>query len=415
MIFGHAERAIRERTRKFVFVTSRASNQKQGPLQELAVANDVARQVNDQRFIIPLKIDDLPYAESNIQIHRLISLNFTAGWAEGLATLLKTLEEEGVPKPKHNGASEIASWWNAHKLNRNIIRSRPQSLWTNWFPLRGLPRYLYVWDIPEAQEAPCDLPFPVYRAGTRLFSFADGEALDAGRGMPLFSCRCKRVFLNLRREPPSWAQMTRAEVAIAVKGLIVEGWAKIAEDRELPQYEFSRKRKALWFPKGKVQGESASFIGADGRNRRRGLCGYRTVGKVGSKYTRQWHFGLEAVPILYPSPALALKPHVLFTRDGKTISGDAKFQHRARRSQCKAWWNDKWRDLILAAVSWLSQRGWYLPLPLTPQADCSMHCRPLRYLAPVSYKDADVRLSQPEMGGNQPMPEDDEETDIEPT
>ncbi|MCA9176847.1 MAG: toll/interleukin-1 receptor domain-containing protein, partial [Planctomycetales bacterium] len=62
------EVAIRENTRRFIFVTSRASNQKPGTLQELAVAAGVARQLNEPRFIIPIKVDDLPYGEHNIQI-----------------------------------------------------------------------------------------------------------------------------------------------------------------------------------------------------------------------------------------------------------------------------------------------------------------------------------------------------------
>jgi hypothetical protein len=27
--------------------------------------------------------------------------------------------------------------------------------------------------------------------------------------------------------------------------------------------------------------------------------------------------------------------------------------HSARRRQCKSWWNDEWRDRILAAMTWL--------------------------------------------------------------
>src|SRR5205823_4120139 len=88
------EEAIRHHTRRFVFVTSRKSNTKPGALKELALAETVARNLNEDGFIIPVKIDDLPYTEHNIQIQRLNALNFGGGWEKGLADLLDTLEND---------------------------------------------------------------------------------------------------------------------------------------------------------------------------------------------------------------------------------------------------------------------------------------------------------------------------------
>jgi len=51
------EAALRDRTAKFLFVLSKTSNQKQGTLDELALARKVGKQLQD--FIIPLRIDDL--------------------------------------------------------------------------------------------------------------------------------------------------------------------------------------------------------------------------------------------------------------------------------------------------------------------------------------------------------------------
>jgi hypothetical protein len=56
-----AERAIREQTAKFLYVLSRVSNQKPGPLKELHVAEAVARSERLHDFIVPLLIDDLPH------------------------------------------------------------------------------------------------------------------------------------------------------------------------------------------------------------------------------------------------------------------------------------------------------------------------------------------------------------------
>ena len=79
------EHAIRERTCKFLYVLSRISNQKHGPLQELQVAQNVARDLSLKDFIIPLLIDDLPHSETNIQLSRIIAIPCKMGWAKGLS------------------------------------------------------------------------------------------------------------------------------------------------------------------------------------------------------------------------------------------------------------------------------------------------------------------------------------------
>ena len=65
------ERAIRHGTSKFLYVLSRTSNQKTGPLQELAVALSVARTKSLENFVIPLRIDDVEFQDINIQLNRL--------------------------------------------------------------------------------------------------------------------------------------------------------------------------------------------------------------------------------------------------------------------------------------------------------------------------------------------------------
>ena len=66
VFWNDIEEAIRDRTVKFLFVLSKNSNRKRGPLQELEVANHVARQAGLQDFVIPVLIDDLPPAEMTI-------------------------------------------------------------------------------------------------------------------------------------------------------------------------------------------------------------------------------------------------------------------------------------------------------------------------------------------------------------
>ena len=107
--------AIKERTAKFLFVLSCASNEKKGTLDELDCTIGVSRRKKDaiKDFVIPLKIDDLPYDDTYIGIRRLNMISFAPSWAKGLSQLLAKLAEDNVPKdPKFNPDS-VASWWRA--------------------------------------------------------------------------------------------------------------------------------------------------------------------------------------------------------------------------------------------------------------------------------------------------------------
>ncbi|MGD0461643.1 MAG: toll/interleukin-1 receptor domain-containing protein [Tepidisphaeraceae bacterium] len=384
------ENAIRQNTRKFIFVTSRASNQKQGTLQELAVASGVASQLNDTGFIIPVKIDDLPFAEHNIQINRLVAIPFTNGWPEGLGSLLKALDEDAVPKPNAAGPASIASWWNSNRLNAQIVTKNPETLWTNWFPLKEMPKQLFAWQVPLDATLPASFPHPTYRYGDWLFAFANAEELIGKAQSPTGGVGYK-IKDYLTHDPPIRMGLKRHEVATTVKQLLRRAWEKLAVERKLPLYDLSSARKTLWFPSGSVSGNTVTFIGVEGKKSRRDVCGYSTKTRLtGDKYKRYWHFGLEAMPILFPSPALALKSHVVFTLDGNNINGDVKAQHRARRNQCKDWWNDKWRDLTLSAVAWLAQGSSAVRLPVSPHGPL-MESSPLKHTANVGYRDTDVR------------------------
>lgn len=405
------EVAIRENTRRFIFVTSRASNQKPGTLQELAVAAGVARQLNEPRFIIPIKVDDLPYGEHNIQINRLNALDFTKGWAEGLAQLLRTLRDDHIPTPEPAGASCVASWWNTNRLNHEILRKTPETLWTNWFRVKGMPQKMWVWDIPDDATLPDSFAFPTHRHGNKLLSFANAHALTGQPGSP--TGREGRSFpFSLRKEPPKYTGLRLHEVKTVAKKILWQAWEAVATTRSLPLYELSSRRRTLWFPRRVGIGDRVSFNGVDGKQNRRALIGYKTIKQpTGEIRKRYWHFGLEAVPILYPQLALALKSHVIFTRDGETPMGDPKVQHRARRSQCKDWWNDKWRDMTLAAVSWLGGDERTIELSIGATANPTLEVRPLTCRSEIGYDDSAVRLTAPETEtmNNEPIDEADED------
>ena len=80
--------------------------------------------------------------------------------------------------------------------------------------------------------------------------------------------------------------------------------------------------------------------------------------------------------------------------------------HRARRSQCKGWWNDKWRGLIGAAVSWLAAGEAVININVGTTAKLLVAATPLRLECPVSFDEKALALVP---DGNEPTQSDGEE------
>jgi hypothetical protein len=81
---------------------------------------------------------------------------------------------------------------------------------------------------------------------------------------------------------------------------------------------------------------------------------------------------------------MILRSHVLFSDDGETLWASAMGMHRARRGQCKSWWNDDWRDRLLATMAWLSGGEATFVLPLGTTVSAVMSARPIQFVSPVT-------------------------------
>jgi hypothetical protein len=178
------EQAIRERTIKFIYVLSKTSNVKNGPLQELMVAQNVARDQNLHDFIIPLHIDNLPHREINIQLSRLNSIGFERGWAKGLKLLLEKLEQENVPKSEKFTPDAVTSWWRMHHSADEGVVNRREEYLSNWFPIESLPPEIYFHALSSkvAIETEEKLPYPAFQHEHFLISFAKADDFSGTLG-----------------------------------------------------------------------------------------------------------------------------------------------------------------------------------------------------------------------------------------
>jgi hypothetical protein len=180
--------------------------------------------------------------------------------------------------------------------------------------------------------------------------------------------------------------------------------------RGLPVYEMANKVLCGYFTQTVVGEERIAFKTSSGHVGSRQLMGYKTRSRKqadGSYATvrHYWHFGIEARPLVYPRFAYILVPHVLFSHDGITIWSSKQALQRARRSMCADWWNDHWRDRLLAAMSWLACGASSIEISLGTEVPLIVDCDPISFRSPVSYNEPD------ECDANDDPDDDDDEAD----
>ena len=388
------EYAIRERTAKFLYVLSRTSNIKEGPLRELHLAQNVAHQKNLRDFVIPLHIDDLPHSEFNIQIARIVSISFCNRWADGLKALLDKLEEEKIEKSPDFSPGAVASWWKTQFSAEQGVISQEDHYLSNWFPVQSMPSDIHFHTLKKSGiglfEGPKDLPFPGYQHGISLVSFADRDDFEGKLGPDMRISETHT--LSLEKFIDQGIAGTRAggkEARNMVSYLLRIGSEDFLSKRGLPDYPMSDRGRVFYFTKGLVTDDTIRFIGVDGKETYRNIVGYRTVSvnKNGGIRKRFWHFGVRAKPIVYPLPALIIKTHVIFSDDGYTPWDNKARMHRTRRSQCKNWWNPEWRDRMLATLYWLSDEKGVIEIALGEGITVRVPNLPVTFYSPVFFHD----------------------------
>lgn len=406
------EEALRQRTIKFLSVLSRTSNSKDGPLNELQVATNVARDEGFRDFIIPIAIDDLPSRQTHILLSRLNHVDFRQSWASGLSILLKLLEREGVKKSEHFGTTAVAEWWRNHAAVDKGVRDEVEEHVSNWFPAVDTPKQLYLHKIADwrsdKEESAVESKWPAYRFSEFLVAFASAEDFEPDfpitKTMPL---NLKRLVAGELEKSP----LTRQQARNIVTYLLRDGWRRMGEQRSFPSYELANQAVCHWFKSGFVPDDTIHFKGARGHSNSRQVVGYSTVSvtKEGIDRLRYWHFAFQARPYLYPFVGYALKPHVLFSDDAVTLWSDKNRMHRARRRNCRSWWNPRWRDLLLATASFLASEDRRIHIPLGATAEIIISPEPIHFQSPVTFDDPPKAADADELFETVEEPEEDDD------
>jgi hypothetical protein len=375
------QEAIQNRTVKFVFMLSRTSNQKRGTLDELDCAIGTEKRLHFRDFIITAKTDDLPFDEVYISIRRLNHIDFTA-WPRGLATLLEKLEKDEVIRTTNFNPDAVCSWWRDQYSPDAGIIDRPEEVLSNWFKVEDLPTMLYEHKITALAPGPFDsdeveFPFPaVWVSELSFVTFAKAHDFSATFGAHLT--------IGESKEHSYDDVLAGRAVTDGVKHLsqlLRTAWENALKTR-LSAYEMANKQCCFYFPGDLVKDDFVEFFTPDGQKTWRGVVGFKTLAKG---RVRHWHYGITGKPIMRPETLFVVKGHILFSDDRKTLWDSKDATAKARRNQCRNWWNDDWRDRLLATMSFLAGDEERIRIALGSEESFTLQRFPILFESPVSY------------------------------
>lgn len=412
------ETAIRERTVKFLYVLSKTSNQKEGTLMELAVARKAGRSLDD--FIIPLRIDNLAYDDINIELQRLIGINFAAGWAEGYRQLLKKLEDAKVPRDPRFTPDAVNQWWRQHYPAEEGVTATSERCLSNWFEFTAIPKRLWLHSIQRprvfeklVKDGIFELSVPGCPHGRCVVTFAKAEeiAADLEKYELEVDNSLELPFEQFRTNGWSHPRIDRRIARNLLSALFRDAFERFAHSKGLLPYELTGGSKYYWFKKDLIKDDKVFFTNAAGEKCWRQMVGFKSLmAKEGELRFRNWHFGIQAKPRFWPFAGFAVRLHVAFSENGTLYESKAR-QHSARRNQCRSWYNDDWIDRLLATMSFLADEGTNdLVIPLSEEEAVAVQRFPLIFESPVSFQVVD---EQPELEDEREEEEHDDDPEGE--
>lgn len=383
-----AEQVIQTHTSKFLLVISNATTKSPQTQSELQVAYDKMKSTGMDGFIIPIKLEEV---QNEIFLLRNVnSISFIDSWANGFRKLNKYFEESNFKKSISTGPTETNQIWRMLLDPEQGIYVSPEEYLSNWFKIEKLPECIYFHELKRISgigkiELPPTLPYPAFQHINYLVSFTDAKDFNGTIGnLTITSSISIKVEDFLEGNFP-YKFVKSVQARKIINQLLNLGWEYFISKTNLLPYQMANGKKCWYYHMG--SGNSmVSFEGSGDKKTRRSLIGFRTFsGMDGTKKKKYWHFGVTAKAIAFPEFAFVIKSHVLFSDDGYTIWISKDRLHSARRSWCKDWWNDEWRDRLLAMISTISMGQNSFSIPLGSNVNVIVKSQPIIFTSPISY------------------------------
>jgi hypothetical protein len=383
------EEVIRVRAIRVIAVLSRRAVTKPSVLDEISLAVSVERTRQLAGFLIPVRIDDLPFGEVRANIARKNILDFSRGWATGFSKLIESLRRDKVTRTRHTDGLSLNDWWTRQKPVTLSVTGEPEKLVSNRFRLLALPARIYAYSgIPLLREPKCI--GLVKFAGLWLSFCSPSELAQAGiEGVTWMSTlSVPELFAGSISLTAGLSHSVRRKLKHQI---LNAQWESNLCALGLRLYEQTGLRPTPFVPDGLLPGNTAHFPNDFGKLTKRILVGFSTRRNV------YWHFA----PVGFFSSSgadtsLNLKTRILFSEDGHSRFPSTERLRTMRRSFCKNWWNDRWRSIQTAFIHWLADGEERVIVHKGEAGDLVLERDPIAFLAPLSIVEAHTQQKEGE-------------------
>lgn len=404
------ESAIRNESFRFIAVVSNVSVNKQGVKDEWALAGTIERTIPG--FVIPVRIDDIPFSDAPIAIHRKNLVDFAGGWHKGLAQLIDTLQDASAPKIASPDPSLARHWLPALRPESIFRTLGKEMLDSSWLRIKELPPSIETARILGTERG---IKLTDENRKTPWFEHED-RIVGFAKSVDLVALMKKSAMLQATKNAvDSQAfvtsgsslgdkEVSRSEARKRAGNLVRQAWELAMEARGFACAVQSGERKVFYATPDQTggRGKFVNYIDFDGNKRRKALTG------KSEKRDACWAFGVGIVTSFDDPWRIELRSAVIFTDDSGAPLEDAVKAHRLRRGFCKNWWNGQWRTLMRAFL-WLASDGKpELLLPVGSGRNIVLDPTPIQFEAPCGLSDIAQQLDETE-----PVDEVDQEELVE--
>jgi hypothetical protein len=347
-MWDEIERVLRNNALKQIVVFTE-NVRKDGVKKELAIGDGARKRIPDPNFMIPIRSSEVAFGDAPPEFLRGHIIDAYPNWHDCLKELFETLDAAGVPKRPSPDIEALTRIVEAREDGRRVVIERDEELLTNWFPIKPpeFVRYFRFEGLQEQMQAWLkDCKLPHVQMGRLAASFANPHAFAASSSFDLQTPTQYEIpFIDVISGKNLGPYIEKSSASNDVVNLLRQHFDKLAESRGLLRVEFANKEVGWFFPDELLPDGKLVLDTSTGRRIRRVMSGkFKDL---------RWHVCIIAKPRVWPELVYRIHINVVLTTDGKTALPGEK-THARRRRLTKSWWNNIWRDRLLAAMHFLA-------------------------------------------------------------
>jgi hypothetical protein len=400
---------LQQRSVKMLLCGRDATLSRNGVQEEIGIAEDLAKELKDPKFIIPLRLEKY---KKLFGIGELQYVNFERGWAEGLGKLLDALGRQKVPRRTEQA---INPSWEAYRRRSAIpLIDEPERLTSNWVRVAECPDVIRYFEPTGAVDngtmtAACrSARYPASPRDHGFFAFGTTDEINEDFiGTGKFREAYAFGLMKFIAKGADELGLKGKDASRIVNEMHRKAWDRFCIERGLLEYQYSASSGFHVGPELAKLGQRIPW-GRQG-DRRSSMLRNEAKGHV-------WQFGVTGIPAFWPFHHFKLKSRVIFAPPNATETADPyddkKKQHRLRRTVCKGWRNKQWRGRLMALLELLVGEASFIALPLSPSMNILLDPAPMLFTSPVStvlpnvMRDEDEEGDESTLGRPEPESED---------